>query len=195
MTIWIILMVTLAACSGTAPSRFYTLNALPVTLPESNLKTDADSLTIGVGPIEVAAYLDRPQIVTRMGANELKLAEFHRWAEPLKDSLTRVLVENLSNLLKEEPVTVFTWRGAMTDVDYQIVVEVVRFDGKIGDSVFLIAQWYIIDVEGRKRMLDRNFQFEEKITGEGYDALVAAQSLALENLSNRIASAIKSLAS
>jgi uncharacterized lipoprotein YmbA len=191
--LWIILPVTLAACSRTAPSRFYTLNTLPGTHQESIHKGGADRLTIGVGPVEVAAYLDRPQIVTRISANELKLDEFHRWAEPLKDSITRVLVDNLSNLLKEEPAAVLTSQGAMTVVDYQVVVEVIRFDGRIGDGVSLTAKWSIIDVKGKKRMLDRNFQFEERIRGAGYDGLVATQSLALENLSKQIASAIKEI--
>jgi uncharacterized lipoprotein YmbA len=56
-------------------------------------------MSIGINPIVVPAYLDRPQIVTRIGANELEMAKFHCWAEPMEDSLGRVLAEDLSNLL------------------------------------------------------------------------------------------------
>ena len=56
-------------------------------------------LSFGIGPIKIPEYLNQPKIVTRKGPNELTLAEFDRWAERLKDNLTRVLAKNLSNLL------------------------------------------------------------------------------------------------
>lgn len=191
--VWVVLWVTLTACSSSAPSRFYTLNSMPGMQPESNHQAGADSLTIGVGPVEVPAYLDRPQIVTRISPNEFKLAEFHRWAEPLKDSLTRVLVENLSNPLNTEAVAVFPWEGAMMTVDYQVVVEVIRFDGSIGDSATLVAQWYILKSESKKKVFSEKIRIEETAKGADVNALVAAQSLALENFSTRIATTIKGI--
>src|SRR5262245_19194049 len=41
-------------------------------------------VSIGVGPVIMPGYLDRTQIVTRSGPDRVKLASFHRWAEPLE---------------------------------------------------------------------------------------------------------------
>ena len=89
------LVVCLSACAGkSASSKFYVLSPLP----QSKLSA-AEGTTIGVFPVAMPDYLDRPQIVTRVSENEIKLDEFSRWAEPLKENFYSVLVENLSTLL------------------------------------------------------------------------------------------------
>ena len=182
--------ITITGCAGTsAPSRFFTLHAVSGIQQPFIHKTDRDSITLGVGPVEIPAYLDRPQIVTRYSANELKLAEFHRWAEPLKNIMQRVLVENIATALDPRTVDVFPWRGPM-DVDYQVVVEVIRFDGQLEKSADLMARWTIIHTPTEKRILTQKARIGVSTNGPGFEALVAAQSLAVEKLSNRIASAV-----
>jgi uncharacterized protein len=44
-------------------------------------------------------YLDRPQIVTRAGKNELKLSEFDRWAGSLDSDVAPAIVDDVSSLL------------------------------------------------------------------------------------------------
>jgi uncharacterized lipoprotein YmbA len=77
----------LGACAST-PSRFYLLNALatPETIPSP---ATSQGPVIGVGPITMPRYVDRPQIVTRVGRNQLALGEFDRWAEPLQNNVSR----------------------------------------------------------------------------------------------------------
>ena len=64
--------------SGTTrPTRLFVLNstaALPVSAAET---TD---LRLGVGRISLPELLNRPQIVTRTGANEVLVADFSQWA-------------------------------------------------------------------------------------------------------------------
>jgi len=188
----VICCIALAGCATSPPSRFYTLNPLPGDQQEYNREPGAGGIIVGVGPIEVPAYLDRPQIVTRIDPNELNLAEFHKWAEPLKDSMGRVLVENLANLLGTKTVVAYPWKDAL-HVNYQIVVEVIRFDGNMGDIAHLVAQWYIFDGEGKNKLVSRKSHIEENTKGTGVKALVAAQSLALADLSKKIASEINRL--
>jgi uncharacterized protein len=72
------LLVVLTGCASTPPSRFYTLSAMPKVLPV-NLPADLPGdFSLGVGPVNIPQYLDREQIVTRVGENELVLAEFDR---------------------------------------------------------------------------------------------------------------------
>ena len=182
--------ITITGCTGSsAPSRFYLLHPVSGTQQSFIQETDLRSVTLGVGPVEVPAYLDRPQIVTLQSANELKLAEFHRWAEPLKNTLQRVLVENISTALDPRTADVFPWRGPM-DVDYQVVVDIICFDGRPGQAADLMARWTIIDTASEQRILTQKARIEVRTNGPGIEALVAAQSLAVEKLSTRIASAV-----
>ena len=191
LSVWIILCVVLAGCVTSPPARFYTLSSLPDLQPAAKTEAAAGRITIGVGPIEVPAYLDRPQIVTRTGPNELQLAEFHRWAEPLADTLIRTLAENISQLLGSEAVVVVPWKRTKIETDYQIAVDVIRLDGNIGDAAALVAQWFISDSDGKTRAPMHKMRIREPTKGADIRTLVAAQSRAVERLSQQIAEAAR----
>ena len=112
----------------TPPSRFYLLE--PLEAPPAR----ADGPQLGIGPIRLAAYLDRPQIVSRRGDHTLELAEFDRWAEPLDESITRVLMEDLGALLETDRVQRHPLRD-VGKVDVQLELDVQRFDGPTAGPV------------------------------------------------------------
>jgi len=71
----LLIMLVLVGCSTTPPSRFYVLTPQAT----SNVDTKDFDLVVGVGPVRLVAYLERPQIVARESANQLKVEEFDRW--------------------------------------------------------------------------------------------------------------------
>ena len=87
-------LLVMSGCASTPPTRFYVLPALSSADTTSGVSTAKRELTIGVGPVTLPAYLDRPQIVTRASRAKLNLADFDQWAASLQDSLPRVLAEN-----------------------------------------------------------------------------------------------------
>ena len=174
------------------PTRLYVLSSLAGTQAQTRAAPDS-GLAVGVGPIELPEHLDRPQIVTRAGKNELRLAEFAQWAEPLRSNVSRVLIENLSVLLATDQVILFPKRVPIP-IDYQVAVKVTRFDVVSGGSAQLDARWAIF-AEGGKPMLRKGqSSFSEPVGGPDYAAMVAAESRALEALSRELAAAIKDLA-
>ena len=96
------------AAPQTQPTNFYTLSS--ATEPDV-AKRSAEGLVIGLGPITLPQYLDRPDIVTREGANQMRLAEFSKWAEPLEPLLTRIMAEDLYALLDASDVIPIPQRG------------------------------------------------------------------------------------
>jgi uncharacterized lipoprotein YmbA len=68
-------------------------------------------MTIGIGPVTLPKYLDRPQIVTFTSPYALNVVEFDRWAEPLESTFVRVLAENLALLLPRAHVVVSPCRA------------------------------------------------------------------------------------
>ena len=117
------------------------------------------------------------------------LAEFDQWAESLHHNFSRVLAENLSILLCVDNVALFPWKRDMP-MDYQVVVEVIRFDGRPGGDVMLSARWKLLGQNGRKVLLKRQSSFRAPVNAQDYAALVSAQSRVLDQFSREIADAI-----
>ena len=185
------LLLGLEACTST-PSRFYILNALSAS--EATPATGAtQGPVIGVGPITMPKYLDRPQIVTRTGSNQLALAEFDRWAEPLQDNVARVLAENLALLIPTDQVLLYAWPPSAT-LDYQVTVEVLQFEGWLGGESRLLALWSILD-GAELPLWSQRAALNAPVSGREYEAMVVAMNQLLEWLSRDLASAIQRLAS
>jgi uncharacterized lipoprotein YmbA len=182
----------LQACSRTKPARFYVLTPMPIAESVQPISTSSPAVTIGVGPIELPDYVDRPQIVTQDGANTFELAEFDRWAEPLEENFSRVLVENLSDLLAPQQITVVPWTTAMP-LDYRIAVEVTRFYSDATGNTTLRAQWSIQGTKGAAMLASRQSRIRESAGSQDYAATVAAMSKTVAALSQEIATAIRSL--
>ncbi|MGQ4806714.1 hypothetical protein NKDENANG_00049 [Candidatus Entotheonellaceae bacterium PAL068K] len=187
-TLGIMLMV-LTGCVGNPPSRFYILAPLP---PSETAELFArQSIAIGVGPVSLPSYLDRPQIVTHASRTKLDLAEFDQWAAPLQENFALVLAENLSVLLATDHVVVFPWQRS-TPIDYQVIVDVTRFDGAVGGDMLLVARWSVHQADGHELMMEKS-RFGEPIAGQDYEAIVTAMSRTLESLSRDIAAAVRSV--
>ncbi len=172
-------------------TRVYMLSALSSGEGQKETHSNKGGVVIGLGPFEFPEYLNRPQIVTRVSPNELKAAEFHRWAEPLKENFSRVLAENLSVLLSTDRIIPYPQKKS-TPTDYQVTVDVVRFDGTPGGNASLVARCRILGDDGAKVLWVKKSSFSEATGGRGYEELVSAHSRLVGALSGEIADAIKS---
>jgi uncharacterized protein len=112
--------------------------------------TSADSqLTIGVGPIDFPDYLRRLPVVTRVAPNRIELSDERRWAEPLDKNFVRVFSENLAALLDTQQIEKYPL-SLRTKVDYQIEINVQRFETTSDGQAQLVASWIIRDGHGSK---------------------------------------------
>ena len=171
---------------GTSPkSTFYTLSSgaaperAPATAP----------LSIAIASVTVPDIVDRPQFVVRVAANEVAINEFARWAAPLKDEIPRVIADNLTRLLNGARVATYPQYGN-ADTDYLLVIGVQRFDSALGDAATVEVLWTVRPPKGGAPRTGRSV-VREPTSGAGYDALVAAHSRALAQVSRDIASAIR----
>lgn len=190
-----LVVVLLAGCASSTPSKYYQLSPLQNRTAVTRDASLEKNEMIVVGPVRIPDYLDRPQIVTRAGKNELRLSEFDRWAGSLESDVTRVLVEDISSLLPAERFSAVPWTPyleSQVPASYRVEVLVDRFDGRLGDSVLLKAQWAVF-AKNRNMLLKRESLIRERINGGSYDALVGAMSSALEKLSSEISGGILSV--
>ncbi|SEM13700.1 hypothetical protein SAMN04489760_10511 [Syntrophus gentianae] len=173
-----------AGCASTQPSKFYTLSpsAMPAGAASANL-------SISVGPVSIPASVDRPQILVRTGPNQVSLAEYDRWAAPLKSDIARVIADNLASMLGTPQVSVFPQSSA-AEATYRAGIDVLRFESELGKGATLDVLW---TVSSRTKGPSRSGRttMTEPVQGDGYAELVAAHSRALGRLSGEIAATIR----
>lgn len=169
------------------PTRYYVLHAA-ADRPAST--AEPRQLTVGLGPINLPAYLDRPQIVRRLGANRVEVAEFERWAEPLRSAVPRILGRNLESPDRFGRTVAYPWPVG-TPLDLAVEVELTRFEAS-GSNAELVAHWTIR--RGKERLLSRDSWIERPTADSSTEAAVAALSETLDALAAEIASAGRGVA-
>jgi uncharacterized protein len=175
-------------CSTSTSPRFYLLSPLP---EGSNLQQSVAGpcINLGVGPVRLAEYLDRPQIVTRTTRNELEFAPYDRWAEPLSDTFLRVVAQNLSQLMCARTISLYPSRLPVLP-DYRVEIQVIRMDGKPGGEAVLEVWWSVSGNPGKKLFVTKRSRFSEPSRGDDYAAFVAAHDRAVASLCREIAQVI-----
>jgi uncharacterized protein len=190
----VILLLSLLLLSGCASkaSNYYVLDSLQNEAPGTKVARAKNDLTIGVGPIKIPEYLDRPQMITRSTPYSLQLAEFDKWAEPLEKNLARVLAENLSILLSTDRVVVFPWAGSM-HVQYQVTVDVAQMEYTPDGKALLVAAWSVFGNDGEKLLAIKRSRLIVPVQSAGFEAIASAQSRAVGEMSREIAACIESM--
>jgi uncharacterized protein len=134
-----VLAVALATgCSSVPPVRFYVVT--PLAGPGPSARAPGPGVVVAV--VRLPDYLERPQLVTRRGDNQLELLEFDQWGGTLARDLTRVMAENLSLLLGSDAVVAAPHTPRIRP-DYRVELEVLRFERAGDGRVHLTAKWWL----------------------------------------------------
>lgn len=170
------------------PSRFYTLSA---RIPAAATPATRAPLSVTVGPVTLPAYLDRNEVAVRVSPSELRYALTERWAEPLVQNVTRVIVEDLGNALASDRVASLATAPIVTP-DFFVEVVVVRFEADAEGGAKLTARWAVRDTN-RKILRIRQSQHARQATAATTEGGVDAMSAALGDLADEIASVLVEL--
>jgi uncharacterized protein len=182
--VWILAALTIGCTSS--PSQFYTLTGHP--LAASPPDAASSHVTIIVGPVTIPAIVDMPQIVISKGTNQVAADQFNLWASPLRNNIALVVCADLSAQLGTPNVS----SVLRVDADYRVEIDVQVFESIPGESAHLSAMWTVRRVkDGRTQTGHTNTR--EASPEKSYQALAAAHSRALDNLSANIADAIRLL--
>jgi uncharacterized lipoprotein YmbA len=119
------------------PSRFFTLT--PIAEPGPNPGALAGHV-LGIGPITFPPYLDRPELVTRVGPNEVRSAAFDYWAGSLAKQFETTLSHDLQALLGPSSVQSYPWYAG-GQPDLVVEVDVAEFERAIDGQAHLQAGW------------------------------------------------------
>lgn len=159
-----VFMLSMQGCIGgrSAPAQYQLLTARA----EKNSDAPLAGKSIGIGPVQVAQFLQRPQIVTHNGGTQLQLSESQRWGEPLEQGIQRVLLQNLAALTGAETRN-FPWRLSTTP-DYALRIDVTDLDKLSNGETILDVSWVLEDLKNSRVI---KTQQEHISSNKGYDDL------------------------
>ena len=181
-------------CSPLGPQKdltqFYVLTSLAEEEPPQGMRP-AGELSFGVGPVDFAEYLDRPQIVTRMSENQVEFSDVGRWAGPLRRSLARAVAENLSMLLETTQISNYPWFESQRP-DFALRMHVIRFEWNAAGYAELLVGWTVVDRVGEEREWAVS-RFTQPADAANTDAQTAALSRTLQQFSELVAGEIRRL--
>ena len=200
----VIVVLLLAGCINTPLPEYYVLTPEPaesgLNLPDAGAPDAAagvglsginklSNLAVGVGPVTIPETVNRPNIVTPLDANQLDVAEYHRWSEPLRENISRVVITNLADRLGVSKLYPYPW--LRTEIDNIARIDVLQMSGEPGREVYLQVRWQILTGTKPYELLDtRITEYRQAVGGGGYSSLVAAYSSAYASLSDDIARAL-----
>ncbi len=178
-------------CMSSPGSRFFVLPSALPSGPGHELDLASTRHLVGILPVKLAPYLNGPQIVTRIDDEEVKVDEFNRWGIPLDDGIGATLATGMLLNLPETYVDVHPWTGSGA-FDCQVSVQVLRFDGALGRSATLIAEWTVVRGRNPADIVARKIsRYSLPVEGNDYPALTRTMTRLIISLSEDISAAIR----
>jgi uncharacterized lipoprotein YmbA len=163
-------LVLVGACSSSPPTRFFTLSD---TAPEAPAPGGVGWVRI-VG-VTIPGEIDRPEVVRRIGPNQLSIAGFDRWAAPLDQTIRRVLSDDIARRVP----------SPVADQQYPVTVDIHEFYGDGSCNVTLRAAWTLKQSRpGNAQPVNEDIHVPS--SGACTATLPATMSIALGQLSDRI---------
>lgn len=176
-------MLLVACARDNVPVNFYLLTA---TAPQAAALRE-EGPRWGLGPVRIANYLNRPQLVTAQSEVRYQLWEHDHWVERLDHNIARVLGENLIRLTGLQTMFSYPW-ARRDEPDYQISVDIESFHIDEAQHCQLTAIWQLKRLGKQPQILEqRRFYYREPVSAQDASAVVTAYNQALLHLAQTIA--------
>ena len=187
----VVLTILLSGCMrDSRPVQFYMLNADSGVADTARVSAASQGPVIGLGPIRIPEYLNRPQMIIAIADNQYRLSEDHRWAEPLDQNISLALFKALPRQLGTDRIVRFPWSQRQV-IDYQVGIDILEFNVDASGQSRLIAQWFI----KRKELptIDKRSVYQFQASTTDHAIMVKAQSQCLTKLGQEISKTLQQL--
>lgn len=198
-TVVLLAFSALAGCvflKRTAEPRYFALRPLAATpLTASTAPASSDvALVVGVLPLGLPSHLERPQFVSWIGPDEMRIDQFVRWAEPLTSGAQRVLAADLATVLPSHTVITAPW-PASTAAQCRVRVAVDGFGLQPDGGVSLSGRLVLLPGSGERPLVTRAVDLRRSPDPGSRDPAraVEAMSALLADLAAQIAELVTAL--
>lgn len=184
-------MMALSACGQlippSEPTSFFRLVQNPAMTREIVAPRLMQSdIEIGVGPVEIPGYADRPQIVTAGEGGQLVVDDLHHWAEPLPQNIERILVSDMGAMVNTARIYPFPTSFHPNQSSLQISVEIRDIIRKSDGTVLLEASWNVKRLLDNRLMTRGSKSYSSQETADTYGEYAIKISQMLRQLSKDI---------
>jgi uncharacterized lipoprotein YmbA len=172
-------LFTLSACATSPATNFYILKA------QAKPTQASSTLRLGVGPLVVAEYLQRLQLIEKVDDFRLVYSEFNRWAEPLDQGILRTMQENLTRTTGSKSVRTFPWRrDEQPDITLRAKVLAMGINGQ--REAVLRVDWRLVKQQNGQELAGEISEFYIA-ADSGYNGQAKAYSELLALFSEHLA--------
>ncbi|MEO6970635.1 MAG: PqiC family protein [Chthoniobacterales bacterium] len=178
------LLSLLTGCGGTG-ANYYRLNAAAAA-PTGGANS---GLSVAIGPVSLPSYIDRAEIVFASGPNEFQIPIDALWTGSLRDNISRTVATDLGQVLGSREVRAGLDPGFKPR--YRVALDIRQFHGISGQEAVLDLNWRIQSGASGETISRHAGNFREPIIGDGYAALVAAESRLLEQCAAAMARSLR----
>jgi uncharacterized protein len=187
----VVLTLLLNGCMrDSKPVQFYMLSANSGNTAAVRFPASTQGTVIGLGPIRIPEYLNRPQMIVAITENQYRLFEDHRWAERLDQNISLALFKALPRQLGTDRIVRYPWSQRQV-VDYQVGIDILEFNVNASGQSRLVAQWFIKHKD--KSAIDTRSIYQFPASTTDPEVMVKAQSQCLTKLGQEISEALRQL--
>ncbi len=191
----VLFLLVLGGCvsiPASPPPRFYSLHAVDKDNIERKFMLPSNVI-IGLGPVKVPEYQDRPQIATQNKDKTLTFSEFNLWGEKLDYAFENAISEDLTAMLSGGSVKTYPWNPEIP-VKYQVSIDIVQLESRLDDNLVFAAEWSVINAKDKRMLVIKRSDFRRPINPHSYSGLVETLNKACASLSMEISEALTAIA-
>lgn len=144
---------------------------------------------IGLEKIILPQYLQTDNITFRVNQNKLHQEQFHKWAEPLNDNISRVIAVTVHNTLRNIELVPDPWPFG-TPINMRLRVTILRFDSDADCVSHLTATWALYDKDDTKLLFKRTKRYTSHNDSSNISDIVHAMSNNVNHFARDIALSI-----
>ena len=159
-----VVMTVLSGCSGTKDIRYYSLDSADYYAKTGNINNNV----LFVKGVVVPEYLDSKSFVVRGSGHEVFYTNENKWIQELSVLLNDSLLKNLRN--RTEKWFVINDKSLKSNAELAVSINNFELNDK---SVAVVDFDYKFNDENNNLKIG-TVHHEEKMIGDGYDAMVSA---------------------
>ncbi|PIE42843.1 MAG: hypothetical protein CSA50_08280 [Gammaproteobacteria bacterium] len=140
-----------SGCTVLSPSEeshFYLLSSPGLDVASRDGAVNpATNIITSVGPVRFADYLKRSSVVIQNSDNQYEIAKLDQWGGSLENEFEMALLKNLMASLPGQTFVLDSGMLAQRS-NYNLKIDVYRFDGQKGKNARLQASWAWVNESG-----------------------------------------------
>lgn len=145
---------------------------------------------VGIGPVNLASYLERPRLVFEIAPHVMHVSESQRWTGQLDDNICNVLSTEVAYHLNSSSVRTYPWPSDK-GLTQQVSIQIQTFHGNAEGDVTLEAEYTIYQLPSRQVKRIKRWSGIEPLEKDGFPSMLQAQSRLLERFAKDIAQSVR----